>query len=192
MEATLVPSTIVEERYSADVSAVDDRVLQIPGLPVFGTIVYSYTSSGVLLNSRWDAPLLGVVLGFGWVHHEAGNHRESSAVASPSSESSALVTALHDESGLTWEQLARMLGVTRRSLHSWAAGTRISNVNLESVSRALSQVRALKGRTPEDRRNELLDPGAAAESIFDRLRKAASERTAVVDPPLPLEVGAGL
>src|SRR5262245_36297225 len=32
------------------------------------------------------------------------------------------VRSLHDSSGLTWEQLARLFGVSRRAVHNWANG----------------------------------------------------------------------
>jgi transcriptional regulator with XRE-family HTH domain len=44
-------------------------------------------------------------------------------------------------SGLTWEQLARLFGVARRSLHFWASGKRLNAVNEERLRRLLAVLR---------------------------------------------------
>ena len=44
------------------------------------------------------------------------------------------VRSLKARSGLTWEQLAQALGVSRRSVHGWAAGTRLTAGHAEAFS----------------------------------------------------------
>lgn len=65
------------------------------------------------------------------------------------------VQLLHSESGLTWAQIARIVGVSRRSVHSWAAGARISSHHLESISTLLSRVRSIVAGSAEERRAEI-------------------------------------
>lgn len=49
----------------------------------------------------------------------------------------AAVSELRRLSGLTWEQLARVLGVSRRSLHFWASGQSINASNEDHLRRTL-------------------------------------------------------
>lgn len=67
-----------------------------------------------------------------------------------------LVSELKVESGLTADQLGRLLGVSRRSIHNWAAGSAIASIHEERV-RDLSQlVMSLNATTPAERRAKLL------------------------------------
>jgi transcriptional regulator with XRE-family HTH domain len=58
----------------------------------------------------------------------------------PQSTSSAIME-LRRLSGLTWEQLATLFGVARRSLHFWASGKPVSAPNEERLRRLLAAVR---------------------------------------------------
>lgn len=57
--------------------------------------------------------------------------RDTSAA---SSEPAEVVRSLKRRSGLTWDQLASALGVSRRSVHGWAAGTKVSARNMEALT----------------------------------------------------------
>lgn len=75
--------------------------------------------------------------------------REEATVASCLSE-------LRRRSGLTWDQLARLLGVSRRSLHFWASGKPLAPSNEEHLQRVLSVIRAIdRGSSNETRANLL-------------------------------------
>lgn len=37
------------------------------------------------------------------------------------------IRALHERTGLTWDEVARMFGVSRRTVHNWADGARLSS-----------------------------------------------------------------
>jgi transcriptional regulator with XRE-family HTH domain len=80
------------------------------------------------------------------------------------------IKALRADSGLTWEQLAKLLGVSRRSVHIWANGGRMTASHIERLSRLRQAVAALPGDTAEERRASLLAPSAAGVSRFDALR----------------------
>jgi len=55
-------------------------------------------------------------------------------------------------SGLTWEQLARLFVVSRRSLHFWASGKPLSTLNEEHLQRLLSTLRTIdRGNASENR-----------------------------------------
>lgn len=54
--------------------------------------------------------------------------------------------------GLTWDQLARLFGVARRSLHFWASGKPLNAANEEQLFRTLAAVRAIdRGGASENR-----------------------------------------
>jgi DNA-binding transcriptional regulator YiaG len=53
----------------------------------------------------------------------------------------AAIGELRRISGLTWDQLARVFGVSRRSLHFWASGKPMAPSNEEHLQRVLAVVR---------------------------------------------------
>ena len=62
------------------------------------------------------------------------------------------VSELRRLSGLTWEQLARVFVVSRRSLHLWASGRPIRPANEERLHRLLALLKqADRGNAPENR-----------------------------------------
>lgn len=80
------------------------------------------------------------------------------------------ISRLHEASGLTWDQLAKAFGVSRRTLHLWAAGARLNAANSERLHRVLSEVERLPGTTADERRTALLWNSADGVSIYDRWR----------------------
>lgn len=61
-------------------------------------------------------------------------------------------------SGLTWEKLAGIFGVTRRTLHFWASGRPVNAANEERLHRLLAVLRqADRGSAPENRAMLLRD-----------------------------------
>ncbi len=55
--------------------------------------------------------------------------------------SSVVISELRRRSGFTWEQLARLFGVARRSVHFWASGKPMNAANGERLGRLLAVVR---------------------------------------------------
>lgn len=78
---------------------------------------------------------------------------------------SEIVANLKVESGLTADQLGRLLGVSRRSIHNWAAGTAIAPVHEERLRDLELLVFSLSADSPEERRKMLLD-SSNGPSIF--------------------------
>lgn len=64
--------------------------------------------------------------------------------------SAELLTRTHRESGLTWDQLARYFGVSRRAVHLWAAGGRMSATNEELLAHLVFAVDRLYEGCTED------------------------------------------
>jgi hypothetical protein len=77
---------------------------------------------------------------------------------------------LHRESGLTWDQLGRIFGVSRRAVHLWATGGRMNASHAETLAELLAIVRTLPASNRADRRAALLAQDATGRSVLDRLR----------------------
>lgn len=85
------------------------------------------------------------------------------------------VVEIRRRSGLTWEQLARLLGVERRSVHLWASGRPLNAANAERVGRVLAIVRRADRGTPSATKAWLLGPTASGELPLDLLRAGRFE-----------------
>jgi transcriptional regulator with XRE-family HTH domain len=72
-------------------------------------------------------------------------------------------------SGLTWEQLAKLFNVSRRSLHFWASGQPLSPSNEENLNRLLGTIRYINRGSASLNRNLLLSPGRDGRLLFDLL-----------------------
>lgn len=81
----------------------------------------------------------------------------------------AALSELRKLSGLTWEQLARLFNVSRRSLHFWASGQPMSRFNEESLHRLLSTLRYINRGSANTSRQILLSPCKNGQIPFDLL-----------------------
>lgn len=89
------------------------------------------------------------------------------------------VNELRKLSGLTWEQLARLFGVSRRSVHFWASGKPLSATHEQTVLRVLTILRAADRGDARSNRAALLGSvgGASAFELLSLGRFAdAAER----------------
>ena len=104
----------------------------------------------------------------------------------------AAVLEIRRRSGLTWEQLATMFGVDRRSVHLWAAGRPMSAPNAERLNRVLVAIRRLDQGSPSATRAWLHTPAAQGSLPLDLLREGRFEEipvstSRVISPrPAPL------
>jgi DNA-binding transcriptional regulator YiaG len=72
--------------------------------------------------------------------------------------SQATINELKKLSGLTWEQLAKIFNVSRRSLHFWASGKPISPFNEEHLRRLFATIRYVNRGSADFNRSALLEP----------------------------------
>jgi hypothetical protein len=96
--------------------------------------------------------------------------------------------------GLTWEELATLLSVTRRSLHLWANGGPINTLNEKHVRNLLVAVRELDRGTARENRALLLAPLRDGDSTVgdllqgrhfaDALRLVGRGRGRAAPPPV--------
>lgn len=82
---------------------------------------------------------------------------------------SAAIAELRRLSGLTWEQLARLFDVSRRSLHFWASGEAMAPSNEERLQRLLRVMRAVDRGSASANRAVLLAAGGDGVVPFDLL-----------------------
>lgn len=79
---------------------------------------------------------------------------------------------LHEESGLSWPEIARALGVSTRQVACWAIGSRIRNLStLESLDQLSTTVQSLDAHSPAQVREQLMARHGDNPSIFDQLRQ---------------------
>lgn len=87
--------------------------------------------------------------------------------AGPAQEVGAALQRLRTVSGLTWGEVAKALGVSRRAVHHWVAGARISARHAARL-RALTQLVALNDAGEPDRtRARVIAPDSQGRSVLD-------------------------
>lgn len=90
------------------------------------------------------------------------------SASSPEATQKAL-SELRRLSGLTWEQLAKLFNVSRRSLHFWASGQPLSRFNEEQLNRLLGTLQYIDRGSASLNRSLLLKPDNNGNPIFDLL-----------------------
>ena len=93
--------------------------------------------------------------------------------------------ALHDRSGLTWEEIADLVGVKRRSVHFWAKGHPVNATNARHLSELWQLVAGIDGGDPSATRRALLAPdehGNSPAHAFGVHIKREREHTTVRSP----------
>lgn len=145
---------------------------------------YSYDSTsaaGAMLAPLSDVIVVGLIM--------AGLNMPTMSSASPSGVSAAravvqttagaslpvpetttaYITELRQLSGLTWDQLARLFDVSRRSVHFWASGKPMTSSNEERLHRVLGIVRKIDRGSATANRNALFAAAADGRLPFDLL-----------------------
>ena len=104
---------------------VCDRVIHISG-----ALTIQESTSAVLLN-LWNGALATA-------EQTNSGLVELNTTTTPHQED---IAELRRRSGLTWDQLARLFGVSRRSVHFWASGQGLNAANEERLGRMLAVIR---------------------------------------------------
>lgn len=81
-----------------------------------------------------------------------------------------VVRQLHELTGLSWEQLARLIGVSRRSMHFWASGGTVNKRHSERLRLCLNMIREYGVIPPELVRSKLFTADVDGINDFDRFR----------------------
>ena len=128
----------------------------------------------------WSLMATGFPTGFRPVLHNTKNYdfalfvstttngwfNEGSFLVQRSRSPQRALAELRSKTELTWGQLARALGVNRRSLHFWAQGERPSASNLERLMELVEIVRGIDDGDPTETTEILLEPHGGEPSMF--------------------------
>ena len=114
------------------------------------------------------------------------------AAALPVKSTQQAVNELRKLSGLTWEQLANLFDVSRRSVHFWASGEALSSANEEKLNRTLDAVEYISRGSASSNRSLLMgiaDDGKSylellAAGEFDRVKHLLGAGNAPTKPKL--------
>lgn len=79
------------------------------------------------------------------------------------------IAALRRLTGLTWEQLAQLFNVSRRSVHFWASGSKMASENRAHLERVLDTVRFVDRGSATENRAAILATAADGTTLLDRL-----------------------
>lgn len=104
------------------------------------------------------------------------------AIASDQS-TAALLTATHKASGLTWEQIARYFGVSRRAVHLWVSGGRMSASNEELLVHLVRAVDSVKHLPISARRQALLNTNSGLNLVDSERARRSSRETDINRSP---------
>lgn len=85
------------------------------------------------------------------------------------------VKRLRARSGLTWDELARAFGVSRRTVHAWASGTRMNQSHAERLSVLARIIDGLAADDPARARAEFHAPAADGVSLYQRLVRSLAQ-----------------
>ncbi|MCB1821917.1 MAG: XRE family transcriptional regulator [Candidatus Competibacteraceae bacterium] len=102
---------------------------------------------------------------------------------------SAAIIELRRRSGLTWEQLARLLGVAPRSVHFWASGKPLNAAHEERLGRVLAVIRQIDQGQARATRAALMTAASDGVMPFDLLltdRFAEVTERLGASPPRPM------
>lgn len=81
-----------------------------------------------------------------------------------------LVRSLRERSGLTWEILAKTLGVSRRSLHMWAAGATVTPAHRSVMNRFEELLDSFGPLSPAETKAKLFESPAVGKAPIDQFR----------------------
>jgi DNA-binding transcriptional regulator YiaG len=89
--------------------------------------------------------------------------------ANPFQSSHSAIMELHRLTGLTWDQMARLFDVSRRSLHFWASGKSLNAANEEHLQQILTVIRNIDRGNAKENRSVLLSELPDGTVPFDML-----------------------
>lgn len=130
--------------------------------PNFVVVVYGVfdepgTSTNDLIDDGIDDHLLDWTSAGRAFLPEGSHDRDSTqAVDEPNELTRVAINQLKRLSGLTWDQLGRVFGVSRRSLHLWASGKPLSASNEERLHQVLETIKLIDRGTAGQNRSILL------------------------------------
>ena len=88
----------------------------------------------------------------------------------PTETAASAMMEIRRRAGLTWDEMANLFGVTRRSVHHWANGNAVNSKNEQAIRQTLAIVRRLDRGASGDTKALLFTAGADSLTVIDLLR----------------------
>lgn len=146
----------------------------------------STSAAGAMLVRRVSEPILLVGLALsslgtspgadihlivpGWMDPTtAGGSVPASGDAAGVAGAATALAELRRRSGLTWDQLGRLLNVSRRTVHLWASGKPMTKPNEEHLQQVLAVIRGLDRGAAAANRQLLVSPLEGGKTPIDLL-----------------------
>lgn len=156
------------------------------------TIHGSTSAAGAMMRQVCEPVLVGVMLvglGTSSAHACSTEVLRAPRPAAQTTAGAAIVVAdsagaaiaeLRRQTGFTWDQLARLFQVSRRSVHFWASGKPMNQGNEEHLQRLLAVVRKIDRGSARANRSALLGACEDGSIPFDLLVAEQYERVAAL------------
>ena len=93
-----------------------------------------------------------------------------------------LVHKLHDD-GLRWEHIARIFGVSSRTVYSWANGSTMNASQQKLLDKIVATVDALDADHQKGRIAALFASREGLPNLIDALRLSDRPRSQIINPP---------
>lgn len=123
------------------------------------------TTTGAPLEVTFDANLPVLVI---WDGNSRQDH-VSDVVQAPSD--SETLNWVKDASGLTWEQIAQVFAVSRRTIHLWSRGAKLNANHAEALRALAREVQTASRGDSLQTRAALLSADGTGFSALDRVRE---------------------
>lgn len=94
-----------------------------------------------------------------------------------------LLVKAHKASGLTWEQIARYFGVSRRAVHLWVSGGRMSAANEELLVHLVRAIDSVNHLAISARRQALLNSSSGLNLVDSERARRSSRETDINRSP---------
>jgi DNA-binding transcriptional regulator YiaG len=98
------------------------------------------------------------------------------------------ILEIRRRSGLTWDELADLFEVSRRSVHHWASGKPVTAEHDQHIRRTLAVIRQIDQGEARRTRDILLAPAADGILAFDLLKNEEFEDVVARGGPTPTRV----
>lgn len=86
------------------------------------------------------------------------------------------ISELRAMTSFTWEQISKLFGVSRRTVHLWAAGGNMTASHQEHLAGVLRQAKEIRSSSPAEERMQLL-------ALLDQHRSAHASRDSDINRP---------
>lgn len=170
----ITPYLSMSSNFSEERKVISRSLQWLAGIPVSALVI----TAAPLMSSQHVRDMGVARYAEGWTSSNAIAVRvaqPAQAVSRVAGDVRSLVRELRDRSGLTWDQLARLLQVSRRSLHHWAAGGRVNSAHHEAIVALLGKVNELAGSNAEERKAEIFSVDLGGKSHFQNWLAEATQ-----------------